>query len=374
METIATKRNSNLELFRIITMLLIVAHHYVVNSGLLDVGGVVLSNYLSFKSVIMLLLGAWGKTGINCFVMITGYFMCKSQVSIKKYFRLLFEVYFYSIVIGSIFLITRYETFSVSRLFEMLWPFSDLSKNFTSCFLVFYLILPFLKELVSHLNEKNHLRLTILLLFFFSVLSLIPLYELQFNYVTWFVIIFFVASYIRLYDKAVFHNNKLWTTLMVVSILLSSISVIFSAWVGTKIGAYPHYFFVIDSNKPLPLLVSLSSFMFFNNLDIKQSKVINSISASTFGVLLIHANCDSMRKWLWKDVLDNIGYFNTDYFLAHAVVSVIAVFFICVLIDKMRIVIFEKPIMKLIDLKWNKSIEILKRRESKILSKMSISD
>jgi len=30
-------RNSNLELYRIIVMLLIVAHHYVVNSGLVDV-------------------------------------------------------------------------------------------------------------------------------------------------------------------------------------------------------------------------------------------------------------------------------------------------------------------------------------------------
>lgn len=28
------KRSSNIELFRIITMLIIVAHHYVVNSGL----------------------------------------------------------------------------------------------------------------------------------------------------------------------------------------------------------------------------------------------------------------------------------------------------------------------------------------------------
>ncbi len=30
-------RNSNLELYRVIVMLLIVAHHYVVNSGLLQV-------------------------------------------------------------------------------------------------------------------------------------------------------------------------------------------------------------------------------------------------------------------------------------------------------------------------------------------------
>ena len=30
------ERNSNIELYRIIVMLLIVMHHYVVNSGLLD--------------------------------------------------------------------------------------------------------------------------------------------------------------------------------------------------------------------------------------------------------------------------------------------------------------------------------------------------
>lgn len=37
--TIKKVRDSNLELYRIVAMLLIVAHHYVVNSGLLDVMG-----------------------------------------------------------------------------------------------------------------------------------------------------------------------------------------------------------------------------------------------------------------------------------------------------------------------------------------------
>ena len=35
--TVKKVRDSNLELYRIIVMLLIVVHHYVVNSGLLDV-------------------------------------------------------------------------------------------------------------------------------------------------------------------------------------------------------------------------------------------------------------------------------------------------------------------------------------------------
>ena len=77
-------RSSNLELFRIISMLLIIAHHYVVNSGLSASDGPLYTEALSVNSVIMFLFGAWGKTGINCFLMITGYFMCTSQITAKN--------------------------------------------------------------------------------------------------------------------------------------------------------------------------------------------------------------------------------------------------------------------------------------------------
>lgn len=82
-------RNSNLELYRIIVMLLIVAHHYVVNSGLITV---MEETPLSARSIFFYLFGAWGKIGINCFVLITGYFMCKSQITLQKFMKLLLEV------------------------------------------------------------------------------------------------------------------------------------------------------------------------------------------------------------------------------------------------------------------------------------------
>ena len=91
------KRSSNIELFRIITMLIIVAHHYVVNSGLLAC--IDEKSVLDLKDYFLLILGWGGKTGINCFVLITGYYMCKSKITFKKYMKLLAEVIFYSIVI-----------------------------------------------------------------------------------------------------------------------------------------------------------------------------------------------------------------------------------------------------------------------------------
>ena len=101
----ASHRDSNIELFRIITMFFIVAHHYVVNSGLTLEDGPIAANPLSGNSIFLLLFGAWGKIGINCFVMITGYFMCKSSITLRKFAKLLGEIMFYKIGIGLIFLI-----------------------------------------------------------------------------------------------------------------------------------------------------------------------------------------------------------------------------------------------------------------------------
>lgn len=60
----------------------------------------------------------------------------------------------------------------------------------------------------------------------------------------------------------------------------------------------PPYRYVSDSNILLVVLIVISSFMHLKNLHIPQSKFINIIGSSTFGVLPIHSNSDTMRKWL----------------------------------------------------------------------------
>lgn len=52
------QRDSNLELYRIIVMLMIVAHHYVVNSGLMDL---MKEAPTSTNSIFFIYLGCGGK-------------------------------------------------------------------------------------------------------------------------------------------------------------------------------------------------------------------------------------------------------------------------------------------------------------------------
>ena len=104
------------------------------------------------------------------------------------------------------------------------------------------------------------------------------------------------------------------------------------------------YYFVVDSNKVLALLVALCLFLWFKNMDMKYSKIINSFGAGTFGVLLIHANSNAMRQWLWKDFVDVIGHYALPFgqLVLFSIGVVLAVFIVCNLIDQLRIATLEK--------------------------------
>lgn len=337
------ERSSNLECYRIMCMLMIVAHHYVVNSGLTIADGPLLTDFTSSNSIFLTLFGAWGKTGINCFLMITGYFMCTSQITLRKFLKLMAQFYFYRCLLFPIFLIAGYETLDPLRIVKLIMPFWGFNDGFISCFIAFWLTIPFLTILVQNMNQRQHQLLLFLLLSFYTLLGSIPTFNVSFNYITWFGVIFFIASYIRLYPYPIFERRLLWGLLTLLSVLLAISSILgLRLFFGERVGM--GYNFVADSNKIFAVLVAVCSFLWFKNLQIKHSKIINAFGAATFGVLLIHANSNAMRTWLWKETVDVVGHYSLPLGseILFSVGVVLAIFIICNLIDQLRIATLEK--------------------------------
>lgn len=346
-------RNSNLELYRIIVMLSIVAHHYVVNSGL---GEVISDDTFSSNSSFFCIFGMWGKTGINCFVQITGYFMCQSQITLRKFLKLILQIEFYSFVLSLLFLATGEYVYStlnskgmlVQFLISML-PIRSVNGGFTSCFLLFWLTIPFLNKLIHHINQRMHLLLISLCLFTYTFMLYIPGSIVSMNYVSWFIVLYFISSFIRLYPEAIYKSTsaRCWGILSILVVLLAIGSVVFYHW---RTGGFS-YRLVSDSNSILALLVSVTTFMYFKNIKIPHSKFINAVGSTTFGVLLIHANSDSMRQWLWRDIVDCIGHTTDTYYFLYAPIAVLCIFAVCSIIDYVRIKTVEKWFFSCIDKK-----------------------
>lgn len=101
-------RQSNFELLRIVCMILIIAHHFSVHS-------IIPENISRLNRFIFDVFAIGGKVAVNVFVLISGYFMVKSKFKLQKLLMLIFQTFFYSIVIYIAFLYiwnlhVRFET------------------------------------------------------------------------------------------------------------------------------------------------------------------------------------------------------------------------------------------------------------------------
>ena len=127
-------------------------------------------------------------------------------------------------------------------------------------------------------------------------------------------------------------------------IILSIISIIVCLFLSFILNKNMAYRFVTDSNQFLAFAVSFCSFMYFNNLQIKNhSRSINLFGKSTFGVLLIHTSSDAMRSWLWGDVCKVKYVFHFPFYK-------LLVFIICSIIDIVRQKFIEQQMLNRIQL------------------------
>ena len=364
--TAKKQRESNIELFRIILMLLIVAHHYVVNSGLMTVAG---EQAWSLRSLFYYLFGAWGKVGINCFVLITGYYMCRSKISLRKLLKLVLEVIFYSVTIYLLFAAVGYCPFSKKQLLLSFLPIRSLTDDFPSCYIAFFLLIPFLNRFLKAIDRKTHYYLILLLTSIFTLLPTFLFLEVRLNYVTWFVVIYLIGAYIRIYEPGRLMKNVGTKLSLLVMLSIGSIVVLAFLHDNTPFGI-PIYHCMNDANKLFALLTAVYGFLFFKNLKIVYHRWINTTASAVFGVLLIHANSDTMRTWLWSDLLHNKAMYARPWgiAIAHAVLSVAVVFIVCVGIDLIRQRFPERVFFKWYDRNESRIHKKLRSTASRIIS------
>ena len=157
-DNVKSLRQSNIELLRIISMLGIISLHYF-NS---DFGGV--GTTLSFPGVRWIFAYAIISLSIplvNCFVLITGYFMGnKRELSIGKVCELLLITAFYGSASYLIACLKGLTVFSIKGLVCAIIPFFEGKRWFVETYLILLLVAPFINIIISECERR---ALTILL-------------------------------------------------------------------------------------------------------------------------------------------------------------------------------------------------------------------
>lgn len=341
------RRQSSLELLRIIAMIMIVSHHYVVNSGLENLYDY---NNVNFNMIFLQFFGWGGKTAINIFVLISSYFLCKSKLTYKKVLKLYLQIKFYSWSAYLVFALTGYTPFSITHFIKTVFNIAyNINVSFTGSFLAFYILIPFLNRAVQGFSKKTHRNLCAICIFLFTMISTFSLANDTWNYIGWYITLYLVASYIRFYPNKATETKKYAGIILALSLFFVYLSILMVDFVGVKFGFTNIYYMVSDSHKLLALTCSVSVFILFKNLNVKYNKNINRIASFTFGIFLIHSRGDSMRKFVWVDIFENTSFYNSSLLPLHACLAVVVIFIVGSIVDYLRITLLEKPLMKKVD-------------------------
>lgn len=340
------KRNSNLELMRILCMLLIVFHHCG-GHGFENIDRVYSFNKYFIEAISML-----GTAGVMGFVLISGYFVSASGTDLKRLMKLWGQIWFYSALCLVLFLtvLTPAEPLGAAGIIKSLLPVTYSRYWFATCYIVLMLLSPFLNSFIAAVGRETLLRLIVLLVLLWSVLATFIAADYSYNIMGWFVTMYLISGYIRRYYVPGRHaaGRHLGRALLAYLLLLLSDILINLAgkYTGSR-ALLENSIIFAKQNGVFDFMIALELFLFFLNREPFYSRAVNVAASACFGVYLIHDNF-IFRPYLWETLLHMPEYYSSSMLPLYALISVFAIYIACTLIDLLRINSIEKLWMKLI--------------------------
>ena len=324
------ERDSNIELLRIIAMLMILVLHAIGALGPVSAAERTLSPATSFLRVF------WEQAciiGVNLFIMISGWFGIRA--SGKGLFSLLFQVAFYAVCIALVFKLTGLELTGGVK--DVLVACTGMSYWFIPSYLVLYVLSPALNAFTESVPRKTFI---LLLVSYFTVQFIYGRFGDQAH----FQVGYSSLSFIGLYLLARFCRKypSKWTTLSVAANIaiwlgITLVVSLFNHFTGegTPLGG-PHSTF--DYNHPAVIIASLFFFLAFTRMDFR-SKAVNWLATGAFAIYVIHMNY--LVAPFYRATMVRLYESSGIWFFLLLLPAVLSVGLVCILADKVRIPVWD---------------------------------
>ena len=358
------ERNSNIELLRIISMLMVLVLHCLSATGALEyISGAQFYIYWGMEAACII--------AVNVFVLISGYFMIESSFKAHKVLKIGGEVWIYSVIFSVVDLCASGQGWSGSYLLKMLFPLLTKRYWFVNSYLMIYLLSPFLNKLIHSLSKKKFQILLFYLILLFSVrVTFLPSrwsQDLSSGMgVLWFGVLYCIAAWIRLYYKPDREWKKwLYTYLGIMVFLVVSKRAMGYVGIGSEFSAK-----LYNYSSAFVLAEALALFLFFLNCKSFTGKMgiwINSIARHSFSVYIIHFTITSV---LWTRILHVDRWIGNVLSGAFAILlAIVVVFAFCVVVDYVKEIIRARIFLVFQNTKFTRKITRILDKWDSLVSK-----
>ena len=322
-------RQSNMELLRIVAILLVVVTHtdyYAIGEPTSE-----FCKNEMLKASFQYFIESFSIVCVNCFIFISGWFSIKPTV--KGFANLLFQLVFYNLLVYFCFLafgIIQFDLEGFVRHFNILYFW------FIRCYIALYLISPILNKFIEHSSKELSGRIVII----FAALDVVlgwGLDCLQFDggySLLHFMVIYLIARYIHVHGVRLLSYDKKWDLSIYLLISIATpVLIIVSYYLLPAVWHHSGRLFLYNS--PFVMVASVCLCLFFAKLKF-QSRVVNFVGASAFAVFLIHGDAlisENLLPEFCSKMFHNYDVFS---FSAIITVSIIILFLVSIFVDQIR--------------------------------------
>lgn len=274
-----TKRNSAVEVLRIIAMCFIMRSHYSFH-GMINVNNMQFGlNQFILQTVVL------GNLGVNLFILITGYYNYQARFDVKRLLRIWFQTFFYSVSLFLIFSIFKSLVINKFDYLKVIFPVTFKEYWFVSAYFVLYIMSPFINAFLNALDRIKYRYFIIVAVLIWYFIPTIAFGSDMFgNELSQFLLLYSIGQYMRKYRDNIMLKKKNSRNILTISwglLILSTFIIDLLSKRFPSLAYQANYFYSGSSILILAIAISLfaitiSSKPFYN-------RYINKIASCTFG-------------------------------------------------------------------------------------------
>ena len=291
------QRNTSIELLRILCMLFIVFHHFMLFCAFPKYEMDALNQSNSALSIAMMLNGFFC-VAVNCFVLISGFYGLKFKL--RALVNLYIACAFYSMAGYFLHLYLDDAHIGRSILDYSIFALTNSKWWFVNCYIVLLFMAPLLNIPINSM-EKSMYRKVILLLtivnIYFGFIGGQTGYN-QYGYnVQQFIYLYMIGGYLRRFvdfESIKRNRNKYIVTFVLFSIAIGLMAIVERFITHSEFKAYYYC-------NPLMIVSSVSLFGYAASFNF-YNKTINRLAIGAFSVYLFQEQIVIGHKWLYPTV------------------------------------------------------------------------
>ena len=332
-------RSSNLELLRILCMLLIIGDHLTGQSGIAD--------YTTLpSSFAFCLIGCGSRIACSVFVLIGGWFLCEQPYKTRRPLSLWLSLWLYTVPVTLLCKLAGLDV-SWGALRWAAFPASTRQLWFISDYLLLLLCVPLLNRLLRGLSRPAHRGLLAVLAVPLIVYPTLFGENGAVSDTAWmFLYEYLLIAYLRRWpDNRLAHLLQHRAAALGLGLGLPLLNTILRAVLETR-GltdgkAFQYMAYYRTALGALPnLLAALALFYLFKGLDLSCVRWVNTLAGTTLGVYILH-QVPAFRGFLWNGLLQAEAHHGS---VGYTLLAILAVFLGCAAVDALRTALVMRPL------------------------------